>query len=317
MLQAHLLAFLENLAIHLDESGWDRPGLLLAIHLEDGPDGPALASTGLGTLVGSTTCALLRTHLTVEAEAIGAVLVTEGWSYGPSAMERLRAGEVIPFRAAEDPDRVEVRLLELALRDGTELTVVHRRGETPNTIARETSSWNQWLLRLALELPSDADDPADDLALRLLLLWQVSNVLALRDGGYRLDPQTESESWGLGFTVPGLGSLPDASREGWWAPIEASLAGAPLSFTRLAGTVRGALEMNELALPGSFPFQDGPDAVVLDATTAAWLDDEALVRFCDDSVPSLENIAAGASQWLDGSLLDGLLACITKAGNGG
>lgn len=56
-------------------------------------------------------------------EVLGACLVTEGWDYSAPAKERFKAGEQVGFSPSEDPDRREIRMVQVCWRDGTEALV--------------------------------------------------------------------------------------------------------------------------------------------------------------------------------------------------
>lgn len=60
-------------------------------------------------------------------EAIGAILVTEGWDYSDEVKELLKNGERPDFPPSQDPNCREVRLCNLAWRDGTEALVQRHR----------------------------------------------------------------------------------------------------------------------------------------------------------------------------------------------
>lgn len=96
--------------------GWDHPWLLLEILAAD--DGgfdvrptPRLAAHPGDGLLG----------ITMPADAVGALLVSEAWQIPSDALPGL-------MPPAEHPRRIEVRVAEVALRDGSGAIAVKRRG---------------------------------------------------------------------------------------------------------------------------------------------------------------------------------------------
>lgn len=294
-----LLAALEATVASL---GWDQPATLYAVRTRasGAVEAPELALTAepVAVLSGNPVCALLRHQPTLDDDALGVALVTEGWAYGPTARAVLDRGEVPAVPPSQDPERVELRLAQLVLRDGTTQLIEHRRGETSTTREPDGPSWVGWTLRRCLGLASEARPPAGDLPLRLVLLWQCSNLLLLADGGYPIDRlPVEAAEWGR-FTIPGLGEPPTGVRDPWWQPVEAALDSGTLDGPAFAAALRtqlAAASDDGVCLPLAFPLERGDDHVMCDAAMAAWMDDALLLAFVDATVPDRDVVAAGAA----------------------
>lgn len=317
---AHLLGVVHDRLLRaleqvVDAKGWNQAPALYAVRL----DGPTLETTSplftglqaepVAVLDGNPVCALLRLRPELD-DAVGAVVVTEAWAYGPEAQAALAREEAPPFTPAQDPDRVELRLAQLVLADGSCHVIEHRRGAAATRRPLEGPSWLTLLLRRSLGLDSQAPPPNPDLALRLVLLWQVSNLLLLGDGGYELGALAPTGvAWGQ-FSIPGLGAAPGGLRDAWWAPVEAALAGGGLDVDALAAALRGQLASNPdvtECLPLAFPFERGRDAVLASAELLDWMDPELLAAFIDACVPDREVLTTGAERSLPAGLRDGML----------
>lgn len=108
-----------------------------------------------------------------EPEAVGAMLTWEGWG--------APAGSDSSLRPSEHPDRYEMRVVQLVLRDGTEVSVCRKRGGAVETMRDGHASFNAGgtmaeTLRLFVGAPSRAVEhvdipPADVLWRREQLLF--------------------------------------------------------------------------------------------------------------------------------------------------
>jgi hypothetical protein len=169
------------------ERGWDAPWTLWAL-LAD----PSNTTVGLGLLAEAPTGHPSDTliGLTVPEQAIGAALVTEGWSYPPDATEA-----DLVLTPSEHPDRREMRLVHLVLRDGRVLLGSRVRdddlnitdmvaGRIPDLMRRSLGApvtpgplevgdilARMWLASLAERLVTDAAGgvPVDDTVMRAVL----------------------------------------------------------------------------------------------------------------------------------------------------
>lgn len=306
---ARLLEALERAVTAL---GWDQPAGLYAIvehPPEPGGRSLTLAAEPVAALVGNPLCALLRLRPELTA-AQGAAVVTEAWAYGPEAYALLERGKLPGFSPAADPERIELRVAQLVMADGTTDVVEHRRGSAPTHRELEGPSWLRAVLRRSLGLASQAPAPQPDLALRLVLVWQVSQVLLLADGGYDLAGFHSGDGeWGR-FVIPSLGELPAGVRDPWWAPVEQAVTGAALDVTALAAAVREQLaEQPDVSrcLPVAFALERGEDEMLASPELVEWMDDEMLVAFVDLTVPDTEVLSHSATHSLPPALRDGFL----------
>jgi hypothetical protein len=170
----------EEVEARLEQVGWDVPASLWVLLDADVPDqvrdevqddhGPcfALAYTVemREVLDGHPADALVGIRM---FDAVGVALSTEGWAYSAANLERLNKGAVLGA-PADCEDRVEVRLVHLLMRDGTEVLVERRRGEDPRVVLDGAFSGRViWALRRVLGRCSGAltsDVPTVDVVRR-------------------------------------------------------------------------------------------------------------------------------------------------------
>lgn len=271
MFSEFLTRLLEQVDASMERLGWDQPAVVTEVFSDVSGTTLELASVPLCSLDGHPVCELWRQQPTIAHDAAGAILSTEAW-------------------AGDSPaGRQEVRLVELFLRDGTEMTLVHRRGGSIELIeGPKADAWPQWLMRRVCEREPLAEPPAQDLGLRIVLLWQVSNLLMLRDSGFQLDRLSPStRDWGH-FVLPGGDAPPMDMEQSWWDVCEDWVMGEadPDALTR---AITESLDRSQLCLPASFPLVRGNDEVILTPSMARWA--PALVpRFVEDTVPELDQI---------------------------
>lgn len=130
----------EKIETEIADLGWDQPSSLWEVHDADVPDSIRVEHSDCFALAYSVRLAQVLDGHPAEAMvgvrlsgAVGAVLVTEGWSYSPERLVELAAGADLPEPSA-CADRVEIRLAHLVMRDGTEAVVMRRRGQEPEVL---------------------------------------------------------------------------------------------------------------------------------------------------------------------------------------
>lgn len=297
---AVLKGLLRALDDTLELQGWDLPARLAEVHLDPFGGAFALSIVPIAELSGHPTCELMRLRPLASAEAIGVVLITEGWGYSPASNARIAAGESLRFAPSQDPDRIEVRITNLVLRDGTERMLSRVRGTTDVvTEERAHAGWVPELARRCLMLPSKAKSPPDSFPRELTITWQILATAALifpllKEAGNGVDMNFDSlapipEVWGQAI-LP-LADVEESAMESllvgdWWPPIKAALGGAPLDIPALARALRGALTEGNRPLPLIAPLIRGDEMVLMDKALANWLDDPLLVSFCYQVTPN-------------------------------
>jgi hypothetical protein len=276
--------FLQVVDAMFEELGWDAPARLGELHLEIQDDSIGFKLVPLAELDGHPGCDLMRRRPVAAAEAVGAILITEGWSYSPANLDRLAAGEEIGYEPHDDPDRGEVRLTQLCLRDGTERTLQHRRGEAAGQVSDGPSKGlTPELLRRVVGCPSQAVAPPDGFARVLALAWQGYALIALAADGQVPDRVPEPEEWGR-LVVPGS-DFGASLWEPWWEPVNTALDGATLDVAALAAAFRETFARGRVPIPFLPPFARGEDSVKMSPELADWFDDAQLVAHCYDVTP--------------------------------
>jgi hypothetical protein len=180
----------EEIEARLDLVGWDVPSSLWVITDADVPEDVrdevdeehgscfVLAySTSLhDVLDGHPADALIGVQLN---DAVGVALCTEGWAYSVANLERFTRGEKLPAPSACD-DSVEVRLVYLVMRDGTEAMVERRSGEDSRVLTEgDFSGIVVWSLRRVLNRPSlalSASTPSINDVTRRMVAQAVVNM---------------------------------------------------------------------------------------------------------------------------------------------
>lgn len=293
LLQA-LEQMVQTIGTQADALGWDAPAVVFSVGMTVGTETVTYTAEPLCVLDGHPVVAFLREHPATSPEAIGAALVCEAWEYSAPVLARQQAGETIPFPPSGDPDRVELRIVQLCLRDGTECALVITRDGGVRWLEEQPHGWVPFGLRRTAGAPSQAPAAAGDLPARLAALWQLGNLGVLAEQGFPLAASVDPDELAR-FTLPGFGVAPEAVREPWWAPVEAALAGAPFDGAAFAAGVRAAVATQEWVLPVGMVFARARDEVILDAAGLAWMDDAMLVAFIDDTVPGCGELIAAAT----------------------
>lgn len=162
----------------LEWQGWDRPAALYQVALgTEAPDDELISPTGdddfdalvagLGVSLGVEQEREIDGQpfdelvgYVADPEAIGLAFSVEGWSYSPADQELIRQGAELPSPSATE-GRVEVRMVTVVLRDGTEKLVWRRRGEEPHVVDSIDEGRIAGALRRALGLPSRMDFDTD------------------------------------------------------------------------------------------------------------------------------------------------------------
>ncbi len=123
-----------------EEAGWDNPSVLwrvdmptvndvIDIELDDSTFGLAMGFTPLAEFECHPNDVLLGLDIDGPA-CIGAALVTEAWSFpldADGSVDRTRVGGYT--RPSEHPQRVELRMVLLVLRDGSAVATMRTRGD--------------------------------------------------------------------------------------------------------------------------------------------------------------------------------------------
>lgn len=164
----HLLLMLRELERTLEETaGWDQPATIWQIRL---PDEATQHLLQLPTdTLGLELLSVLEGHpreamtgLRAASDAIGVVLVTEGWTYSE---ERKKQSPL--YQPSQYKDSREMRLAFLVLRTGEEAVLHHIRGQEPQVgvVGGEDhfliSGPISWVTRRVIGLPSRADSPSE------------------------------------------------------------------------------------------------------------------------------------------------------------
>lgn len=130
----------EKIETEIADLGWDQPSSLWEVHDVEVPDAIRIEHSDCFALAYSVRLAQVLDGHPADAMvgvrlqgAVGAVLVTEGWSYSPDRLAELAAGVELP-QPSECADRVEIRLAHLVMRDGTEAVVMRRRDQAPEVL---------------------------------------------------------------------------------------------------------------------------------------------------------------------------------------
>lgn len=295
MFTTTLAEMVTTLDARFEALGWDQPAVLAELHMETINGVNSLIVRSKSLVEGHPVAWLLEASPTLDPEAVGAVLVTEGWSYGPDALAQVQAGREVEFAPFMDPDRREVRCSHLVLCDGTELLVRRERGRPPVTIVDpQTDGWLSWLLRCVAQVPSDAPGASVSLARRAVLVWQLAQLGALSEAGADLGPAPGASAWGR-FTLPdpvaGLAGEP----EPWWGPIaEAAVSGRRLKAGECSALVRAlrrGAATGPLPLIVALPLERYGGVATLTGQSVGWLDDDLLIRYIDDTLPTLDQLA--------------------------
>lgn len=156
--EAAFAAFAGHIIDVVASGGWDQPAVLWAVYARDATDGEfslTLDFTHLLDLEGVPAEALAGVHAPPEALAVA--VSCEGWVYHP---DRLTHGAPDGPPSAFD-DSVEVRLVHLVARDGTEVLVQQPRSplDLPEVLYGCQHGRLPESLRRTIELPSYAADP--------------------------------------------------------------------------------------------------------------------------------------------------------------
>lgn len=263
---------------HLDATGWDLPAVLFELSMDEDHNGDlGISVYPHSVFTGDLVASLFSATPKASPGSVGVVLCSEGWVYGPVQQDRIDRGEQPDFPPALDPDRREVRLLQLVLKDGTELALHRERGEQPSFLDDSSfDGWLAWALRRVVSQPSGAPQPSPDLPLRLALTWQVSHLLS-----FSPPPDADAASWGS-FTIPGLSPRASlAAREPWCDPAQAGLV-APLDVRAFARALRSQAST---PFPLSFPLCRDDEYVQIESALVDWCDDEMLAILVDAAVP--------------------------------
>lgn len=168
---------LERLALRAEHSahelGWDQPVTLWDLRFADdtlleafarrAPVGVDVIAAGLtmgqvAEIHGHPYEDLIGMRLD-DPDVVGAVLVSEGWNYGPASRAQIAAGNQPGFTPTDDPERVEVRMAQLMLRDGTSLLVVRERDSEPFVADADVTGRVTDALARTLGVPSTLTEP--------------------------------------------------------------------------------------------------------------------------------------------------------------
>ena len=152
----------EKIETEIEELGWDQPASLWEVRDIEVPDEVRAEHADCFALAYSVHLAEVLDGHPAEAlvgvrveDAVGAVLVTEGWGYSTESLQAVAGGAELP-PPAECEDRVEVRIAHLVMRDGTEAVVMRRRGEAPEVVQGALSGRVVVALRRVLGVASRA-----------------------------------------------------------------------------------------------------------------------------------------------------------------
>ena len=311
-------AIAEQLTARLDADGWDAPATLWSITVDALPDGLADELAGeltsgsadvFGTSV-NISCeqgllphpvtALLAEHPVVDSEAVGVVACSEGWSYSPATFSRIAAGYEPDFSPSEDPNRQEVRLLVLVLRDGTEVVVEQIRDAVPviQSDERGAAGMLVWTLRRVIGRPSEADVPdLRTFAKQIALLWLVGmGVVAEAVGGDLVDMGEADDA----NPAAHLADASDAQLDAIAVAEDATVGWVDWSRSVLAGDLVGDEAWEALRATLLDELKDGHTPLVcvnpttwmgnpvpIDADLVAWCDGRLLGTVLANAVPDV------------------------------
>lgn len=156
--EAAFAAFAGHILDIVEPGGWDQPAVLWAVHARDTTDGEftlTLDFAHLHDLEGVPAEALAGVHAPPEALAVA--VSCEGWMYHPD-----RLTDVAPVGPPSMcTDSIEVRLVHLVARDGTEVLTQRPRTplDLPEVLYGRQHGRLPESLRRTIGLPSCAPDP--------------------------------------------------------------------------------------------------------------------------------------------------------------
>lgn len=153
-----------DLEQQVDQFGWDRPASLwglTAVDADVAMEAAGIHSDGLALAFALNFIEFLDGHpaealeeMRAEDGLVGVLLSVEGWDYGEATKELVRQGQSPDFPPSQDPERAELRMVNLLLKDGTSVSVVRRRGEEAELVDGNISGRVMSSLLRYLALPS-------------------------------------------------------------------------------------------------------------------------------------------------------------------
>jgi hypothetical protein len=169
-LTATILTIAEHLERSIDTHGWDQPATLWEISMTEqnvpqhvldeiehgGGVAVGFEATFIDALEGHPYAALVGR--TISDDAVGIALSSEGWNYSEASQAMAQLGP-LSYPPSEDPDRKEIRIVSVMLRDGTTAALVRERGQdTQLAHDRGAPGRVEAAMRRYLHLPSGLDN---------------------------------------------------------------------------------------------------------------------------------------------------------------
>ncbi len=279
-----------------EEAGWDQPSVLWRVDMPSVVDlAPELVSgSTMGLALGFVPIAEFECHpnevlsgLTIDGpDFIGAALVNEAWTYpltadGDNDPEQAKGYT----RPSEHPDRVEVRLVVLLLRDGSIACAMRTRGSDATVLMESSGTLIDGTvlrhLRRAVGLPSRPEGPEIRLETIRERLGLVASVLLVQ--------QLLDEFGVPDGTAPGGRSVPreiDEQLASWAEEIEAPVR----TFVERCGFDRANWdEVLDYARTHGVPEELGSPELLQWFDAAMWVDWlDSVIATTDQSLRLLE-----------------------------